>query len=511
MMASHANQPGLPLGDLLTTESASLTPAEALVQVSGVTQDSRNLRSGDLFMACPGIEQHGLNYLDQAVASGASAVLAGPSVEWPVERIRAQVANLAVPLVIVKDLERRAGAIAAEFFGHPSTRLYVTGITGTNGKTSCAHFLAEALGDADRCALIGTLGNGFLNRLDAATHTTPDAVRLQALLAGFVDQGASDVAMEVSSHSLDQHRVAGVDFDAAVFTNLSRDHLDYHQTMEDYGSAKARLFSSPGLRSAVINVDDPFGRRLSATLGSRIEAVSYGLSLKPPAEGSLWLTTSELALTPSGLEMQIRGSWGKGELRSPLLGRFNAMNLLAVLGVLLVRGIELPDALQRLSSIRGVPGRMERFSAEGAPTGIVDYAHTPDALEQLLVAARAHCTGRLICLFGCGGNRDSGKRPQMGAVAERLADAVVLTDDNPRFEDGDHIISQIQTGMKQPGRARVERNRGLAIESAFADAAPDDWILVAGKGHESVQLSGDLVLPFSDRDIVRKAMEDVGR
>ncbi len=511
MMAGHANQPGLRLGSLLQEGLASLSPAEARVEVSGMTLDSRAVRPGDLFLACPGTSRHGMTYLDQALASGAAAVLAGPSAEWPAERIRARATAVAVPLVIVEHLERRVGEIAADFFGHPSQRLYVTGITGTNGKTSCAHFLAEALGDAAGCALIGTLGNGFLNHLDTATHTTPDAVRLQALLADFVDQGASDVAMEVSSHALHQHRVAGVEFDVAVFTNLSRDHLDYHESMEEYGSAKARLFASAGLKAAVINVDDPFGHRLLAMLDPGVESVTYGLSMERPVEGSRWLTADEVALTPTGLEMQVRGSWGRGELRSSLLGRFNAMNLLAVLGVLLIHGIALPDALRRLSMIRGVPGRMERFTSEGAPTAIVDYAHTPDALEQLLLAARAHCAGRLICVFGCGGDRDRGKRSQMGAVAERLADALVLTDDNPRLEDGNSIISHIQAGMKQPELARVERNRALAIDTALADAAPGDWVVVAGKGHETVQISGDLVLPFSDRDAVRKALGDVGR
>ena len=384
--------------------------------------------------------------------------------------------------------------------------MVVTGITGTNGKTSCAHFLAEALQDGRRCALVGTLGNGFAGALQPATHTTPDAIQLQAMFADFLASGATDVAMEVSSHALHQHRVSGVDFDVAVFTNLSRDHLDYHRTMEAYGEAKARLFAVQGLKAAVINTDDPFGCRLLGTLRPDIETVAYGLDPAPMEGCTHRLVATRVAVTPGGLDLEIEGTWGRGRAQSPLVGRFNALNLLAVLGVLLVQRVPLAQALRRLEAVRGVPGRMERFSSVEGPTELVDYAHTPDALEKVLETAREHCAGRLVCVFGCGGDRDRGKRPLMGAVAQRLADVVVLTDDNPRSENGDTIIGEILAGMERPEKVVVERNRGQAIANALENAGSDDWVVVAGKGHEETQQLGDLKLPFSDRVTVQRAL-----
>jgi UDP-N-acetylmuramoyl-L-alanyl-D-glutamate--2,6-diaminopimelate ligase len=510
MMAGRAEPFVMSLAHLLEGV-ADAGPVAGPLPVTGLALDSRRIQAGHVFLACPGTGSlHGLSFAEDAVAAGASAILAGPGGDWSPERIEQLSRGIAVPLIAIDGLERSAGGLAARFYGWPAKQMEVTGITGTNGKTSCAHFLAEALHDGRRCALVGTLGNGFAGALQPATHTTPDAVQLQAMFAGFLASGATDVAMEVSSHALHQHRVGGVDFDVAVFTNLSRDHLDYHRTMEAYGEAKARLFAVAGLKAAVINTDDSFGCRLLGTLRPGIETVAYGLDPAPMEGCAHRLVATRVAVTPDGLDLEIEGTWGRGRVQSPLVGRFNALNLLAVLGVLLVRRVPMAEALRRLEAVRGVPGRMERFSSVEGPTAVVDYAHTPDALEKVLGSAREHCAGRLVCVFGCGGDRDRGKRPLMGAVAQRLADAVVLTDDNPRSEDGDAIIREIRAGMARPEGIVVERNRGRAIAGALEQAGSDDWVVVAGKGHEETQQLGDLILPFSDRATVQRALAGGG-
>ena len=393
MMAGRAEPTAMSLAHLLEGV-ADPGPAAALLPVTGLALDSRRIQAGNVFLACPGTgSRHGLSFIEDAVAAGASAILAGPGGDWSPGRIGQLARRIRVPLITVDGLERVAGGLAARFYGWPAKQMVVTGITGTNGKTSCAHFLAEALEDGRRCALVGTLGNGFAGALQPATHTTPDAVQLQAMFADFLASGATDVAMEVSSHALHQHRVSGVDFDVAVFTNLSRDHLDYHRTMEAYGEAKARLFAVEALKAAVINTDDPFGCRLLGTLRPGIETVAYGLDPAPMEGCTRRLVATRVAVTPGGLDLEIEGTWGRGRLQSPLVGRFNALNLLAVLGVLLVQRVPLAQALRRLEAVRGVPGRMERFSSVEGPTALVDYAHTPDALEKVLETASEHCRG----------------------------------------------------------------------------------------------------------------------
>lgn len=505
MAAARGGSPFMTLGKLAEGMAALPASLDSL-PVTGLALDSRRLRPGELFVACAGGRHHGTEFAAEAAARGAVAVLAESDREWTPERIDQLVAGCPIPVVPVQGLSRLAGPLAARFFGDPSRRLRVIGVTGTNGKTSISHFLAQALDGSARCALVGTLGNGFPDQLAEASHTTPDAIRLQALLADFVAQGAETVVMEVSSHALHQDRVAGVAFDLAVFTNLSRDHLDYHQSMEAYGEAKARLFSSAGLSGAVINTDDPFGQRLLATLRPEIRVLAYGLGGKAPAGADHWLSAETVETSARGLRLGVGGSWGAAELSCGLLGRFNAYNLLAVLGALLMSGVPFPAAVESLGTLKGVPGRMERFTAPGRPTAVVDYAHTPDALAKLLEAVRDHCTGRLVCVFGCGGDRDCGKRPLMGDVAERLADVVVLTDDNPRSEDGAAIIADILEGIRDPGLVRVERDRRHAIARAIAHCAADDWVVVAGKGHETDQIIGDLRLPFSDREEVRRLL-----
>jgi len=506
MTAAHPTlQHGIALSILLG-DLATVSAAEQRT-VTGIALDSREVRPGDLFLACRGLARDGLEFIPAALERGAAAV--AYEVADAEQRLDA-VAVGNVPLLAVVDLSHRAGEIAERFYGDPSRSLFVAGITGTNGKTSCSHFLAQALNDQDGAwGVIGTLGNGLIGRLAPGTHTTPDAVTLHRLLAALRDDGASGVAMEVSSHALDQGRVAGVLFTAAIFTNLSRDHLDYHGSMAAYGAAKRRLFQAPGLRYAVVNADDGFGRELLAGLAPGVKAVSYGLDAAPEA-AIAHVRGRDLQLDRHGLVITVESPWGCGALRSAVLGRFNASNLLAVLATLLVSGTAMDEALQRLARVRPVIGRMECFGGDGGrPLVVVDYAHTPDALEQVLSALREYGHGTLWCVFGCGGDRDRGKRPLMGAAAAHLADRVIVTDDNPRSEDPAQVVAGILGGIDDRSQVQVIHDREAAIAAAIRQAGPDDVVLVAGKGHETVQQIGARSLPFRDQDAVRRHLAEV--
>jgi UDP-N-acetylmuramyl-tripeptide synthetase len=481
---------------------APVDPASDRV-ILGLALDSRCVRPGDLFFACPGRRSNGRAFIPQALQAGAVAIA------WDTGQEGAAVSDrLAkeVPLIGVTDLTSKIGLIADRFYDHPSRDLFVVGITGTDGKTSCSHFLAQCL---TTCGIIGTLGHGVYPNMCVDTHTTPDAVTIHRLLAEMRNQGVRQVVMEVSSHGLEQGRVSGVSFDLALLTNLTRDHLDYHGTREAYAQAKRRLFETPGLRYAVLNRDDPFGRELLSVLAPEVKRLTFGLVSDAQAidgERDSAVLGSELHLYATGLSMQVHAPHGQGEIKSGLLGRFNAANLLAVLCLLLLMDVPFPEALDRLQRIRTVPGRMERFGGRDQPLVVVDYAHTPDALEHVLRALRAHCSGQLWCMFGCGGDRDRGKRPLMGAVTERLADYVVLTNDNPRHEHPGRIIADIQAGLTYPSAVRVEPQRAHAIRYAIEHAQPGDVVLIAGKGHETYQLIGDQKQPFSDRAQVLAAL-----
>ncbi len=480
-----------PLRELL--DGIARVPGVANREVRGLQTDSRRVRPGDLFLAVPGMMTDGRDFIGDAVAAGACAVVYETGDGFDPRAAP-------VPVFGVSGLRHRIGIIADRFYGSPSRRLVVIGVTGTNGKTTCTQLLAQALDwPPRRCAVIGTLGYGFPGALDVSMHTTPDAMTVQRLLTEFAAQGATRVAMEVSSHALEQGRVNGVVFGVAVFTNLTRDHLDYHGSMDAYGKAKAGLFAMEGLKHAVINHDDEFGRDLLGTLDTRVTALSYGLD-----GGDV--RAREVQPLPDGLWLRVATPEGEAELRSPLIGRFNASNLLAVLATLLALGIRLDEAVARLSGAHAPAGRVERFGgARGLPLVVIDYAHTPDALEKVLLALREHTRGRLWCVFGCGGDRDRGKRPLMGGIAERLADSVVLTDDNPRHESGDDIIADILGGMRTSPKIIRERKR--AIAEAVRHAGEGDIVLVAGKGHEDYQQVGDTRLPYSDRDAVRELLE----
>lgn len=461
------------------------------VTIEGLALDSRRVERGDLFIALPGGQHDGRAFIADAVRRGASAVV--------YEASDFAAPMLSVPATGVRDLAKRVSRIADRFYDSPSRRLGVIGVTGTNGKTTCTQLLAQALDRPPRrCGVIGTLGYGFPGALDTGLHTTPDAVTTQRLLAEFLAHGAAYAAMEVSSHALDQGRVAAVGFHAAVFTNLTRDHLDYHGDMDAYAAAKARLFLEMHLKAAVINRDDAYGRELIARVAEHVPVTTYGLG-----EGDVHAKT--LVCTREGLRLHAVTPQGEVEIEAPFFGNFNALNLLAVLATLLALGLELRDAVARLRGLRPVPGRVERFKgSDDRPLVVVDYAHTPDALEQVLRALRPHVAGRLWCVFGCGGNRDRGKRPEMGRLAEQLADIVILTDDNPRHESGDVIIRDIVAGMHD--RPRVIRERRAAIAAAVAEAGAQDVVLIAGKGHEEYQQIGDRRHPYSDRDAVRELL-----
>jgi UDP-N-acetylmuramoyl-L-alanyl-D-glutamate--2,6-diaminopimelate ligase len=474
------------------------------VVINGVAMDSRLVQPGYAFLACRGGTVDGLDFARDAVAAGAVALVCDSDA---LEKARSVMQGLGPELQIVpvEHLAEHISEIAARFYRHPSRNQFVIGVTGTNGKTSCSHYLAQVLSQREGdCGLIGTLGYGVYGRLGHGQHTTPDAVRLQAELDDIHQAGARFVVMEVSSHSLDQHRVDGVAFNTAILTNLTHEHLDYHGHIEDYAAAKQRLFTLPGLRFAVINHDDDFGRRLiSDTMrhgddGPRV--LSFGL--QPGAD-----VCGELRhIDQQGFVLGVNTPWGAGELQSRLLGRFNASNLLAALATLLLLDIPLEQCLESLAEVSAVRGRMERYGGDGKPLVVIDYAHTPDALEQVLQTLREHCAGRLWCVFGCGGNRDRAKRPAMGAIAERCADLVVLTDDNPRHESGDVIVQDILGGIGNVQKVVIQRDRAQAIRHAVSQADVADVVLVAGKGHEEYQLVGDQIFPFSDRQYVTELL-----
>jgi UDP-N-acetylmuramoyl-L-alanyl-D-glutamate--2,6-diaminopimelate ligase len=476
------------------------------VQVTDLVQDSREATPGCVFVACQGRTTHGLLHAATAVERGAVAVLWEPGAGLEAPVLSERVAAIAIP-----HLGRHVGELADRFFRRPSADLRVAGITGTNGKTTTAYLLAQASEFVGRRGwYVGTLGHGRPGDAMQSGLTTPDAVTVQRRLAQARDAGAATLGLEVSSHALDQDRVSGVRFDTAVFTNLTRDHLDYHGTLEAYGAAKARLFHAAGLRCAVINVRDAFGRDLVDRLDPAIEKIVFSTANDIWAErGTGWIRVPELRATSTGLAVGIESSWGAGTLRSKLVGEFNAENLLAVLGVLLGWNVPLQKALAALALCVAPPGRMEAFGGGERPLVLVDYAHSPDALGKVLEAARAHARGKVSCVFGCGGDRDPGKRPMMGAIAEAAADAVVVTDDNPRTEDSMAIIAQVLAGMQRPAAAQVVPDRAEAIRQAIAEADAGDVVVIAGKGHEDYQVIGTEKRPFSDRDTVLACLGDV--
>jgi len=474
----------------------------ANVAVGDIKLDSRQVNPGDLFVALKGSELDGTAFIGSAIKRGAVAVAVDATQS-------AAVSDCAVPVVKVNNIEGCLGELADRFFQHPSRRLSVVGITGTNGKTSCCHYIAQSLqAVAVRCGVIGTLGWGRVGALESTGNTTPDVISVHRMLAHFVDEGCQVVVMEVSSHGLDQSRVNGVNFTTAVFTNLSRDHLDYHETMHQYGQSKRKLFEVPRLKNAVLNVDDNFGeqlyRDLQAPGAAGMQVVGFGIN--PESEHAAQVYASNIQFSDRGIRARIRSPWGEGILNSPLLGRFNLSNLLAVFSVLCLQGISMERALAVIAALQTAPGRMERYSGPALPVVVVDYAHTPDALMVALATLKECCDGRVICVFGCGGERDQGKRAQMAKVAERLSDQVIITNDNPRREDDQAIIDDIMAGITQPLKARICKERGQAIQMAVDMAEANDVVLIAGKGHENYQEIGSARVAFCDAEQVKQAL-----
>ena len=463
--------------------------------IGELTSDSRQVRAGVAFAAFPGESGDGRNYIPDAIARGASAVL------WQREGFRWN-SEWKVPNAGLPQLRSSIGPIASHVYGHPSESLWIVGVTGTNGKTSCSTWVADALnGLGRRAAIVGTLGNGLVGRLDTATHTTPDAICLQSLLADYLAQGARCVAMEASSHGLDQGRANGTRFDVAVFTNLSRDHLDYHGDMVSYGAAKARLFAMPGLTHAILNIDDDLGALLAESLARQpVALTTYGI-----AQGDLHV--EDLHLSGAGIRASVLHRGERLPLASPLLGAFNVSNLLAVIGALLASGLDFAESVAAVGKLRPVAGRLQQLGGGGRPTIVIDYAHTPDALEKVLRTLRPVVAEgrRLICVFGCGGDRDRGKRPIMGGIAADLADLAIVTSDNPRSESPGAIIDDVMAGISVVGVEVIE-DREQAIQRAIATAAAGDVVLIAGKGHESYQEIRGVRYAFSDEDVASRAL-----
>lgn len=488
------------------------------VPIKNLVIDSRQIKPGDTFLAYAGEKDDGRRFIPQAIAAGANAILWDPqNFSWNPE--------WHIPALPINELKANAGSIANYVYGNPSQGLWLVGVTGTNGKTSCCHWYAQAMTSLDKkTAIMGTLGNGFGGALEAATNTTPDATVLQRSLAKFKQQGADGVAMEVSSHGVTQGRINGATFSVAVLTNLSRDHLDYHQDMNAYAAAKARLFSWPELKCAVVNMDDVLGVELSRQLANKTTKI-IGYGFRYPELGCYskhfrMVYGANLRSDIEGIEFDIEYEGCHDHLKINLLGKFNASNLLAVAATMLASGIKLPDAIRALQNVQPIPGRMEKYAAADQPIVIVDYAHTPDALEKVLCTLREVLRAthqskavnspspRLHCVLGCGGDRDTGKRAMVGEVATRLADAVIFTSDNPRTENPLSIIEDIAMGAGVSDY-QVEVDRALAIYQAIANAQPHDIVLIAGKGHEKFQEIQGQRIPFNDAEVVQQVLKDL--
>jgi UDP-N-acetylmuramoyl-L-alanyl-D-glutamate--2,6-diaminopimelate ligase len=473
--------------------SKILEQLQTSVDLRGIQQDSRKIAKGDLFLACSGFSVDGREKIDEAIASGAVAVLQEASSDVFQLEYRES-----VPVIAIPNLKRYLSYLASEYYGKPTKGMTVIGITGTNGKTSCLHFLAQALTlMGKRVATIGTLGSGIFPTIEQGALTTPDAITVHQLAHDFLNEGVECLVMEVSSHSLDQGRVSGVAFDMAVFTNLSRDHLDYHKTLDEYACAKRKLFDFPGLKYAVINCDDQVGRTFIGKLNP--ECVAYGFQQNAPEES----VYSEYTVLSSRSGLTVQWKDPALTLSTSILGDFNGENLAAVSMALIVMEYTPQELVKVFASLQPVPGRMQLVRLrDDQPLCIVDYAHTPDALEKLLQAASVYLEddGKLICVFGCGGDRDKGKRAQMSAKAACYADKLVITSDNPRTEDPQAIIADIQRGVPKEVDSQICLDRSRAIQEAIVNARHNDVVVIAGKGHEKYQLTKEGTRYFSDEE-----------
>jgi UDP-N-acetylmuramoyl-L-alanyl-D-glutamate--2,6-diaminopimelate ligase len=471
-------------------------PSHADVKVGRLIGDSRKIKPGDAFFAIHGSHHDGRLFISQAIQRGAVAVLKDTKIDETIDYYEG------VPIIPILHLQEKVALVAARFYGNPAEKLRIIGVTGTNGKTSCTHFIAQALTSLKiPCGIIGTLGSGFYGALGEAGLTTPDPIALQALLADFVAQGAKAVAMEVSSHSIDQGRILAIPFEIGIFTNLTQDHLDYHHTMEIYANVKRRFLAEYPVKNVILNTDDMYGKSWLPTLIQQKNVYAYGLE---QLESDVPLVTAnQIELSLKGIHAHIYSPWGNDRVTLPLIGQFNLHNALAVLTALCVYGVPFDEALTALSQLSAVPGRMQLFGGNQQPLVVVDYAHTPDALENVLSALKSHTQGKLICVFGCGGDRDKGKRPQMARIAEHWADQVIMTSDNPRHENPEVIASEMLAGCINPKAIQVQLDRSKAIQKSIQSSSVNDCILIAGKGAERYQQIGDEKFPFDDAEQVK--------
>ena len=485
-------------------------PAEADRKVSRLVLDSRHIHAGDVFLAVKGTQTDGRHYISAAIAQGASVVLFDAET-----KDTSIIIENNVPFIPVYHLQQQLGRLGARFYSEPAEQLSLFGVTGTNGKTSCTHFIGQILHAMQiPCAVIGTIGSGMVGSLGEAGLTTPDAISLQAMLRTFVTKGAKAVAIEVSSHSIDQGRINNLPFEIGLFTNLTQDHLDYHGTMDAYAAVKHRFLAEWPIKHLVINADDPLGEEWLSEFAPEKSLFAYSVS--PPTslivEGVEGLVYAEqVELTTQGIRAHVFSPWGEGPLFVPLIGQFNLSNVLAVLTALCAYGIPFADVMRYLPQLKSVPGRVQQLGGEGVPVVIVDYAHTPDALEKVLQALRPLIQGKLFCVFGCGGDRDHDKRPLMGKIAEKWADHVIITNDNPRHEKPEIIADQIVQGLVYPERATIMLDRSKAIENSIQLAGVTDCILIAGKGAERYQQVGELKLPFDDAEQAGRYLDELRR
>ncbi len=482
------------LNELLSGIAVVPAPLSA-VRVSRLSLDSRDVQAGDVFVALSGTQTDGRRFVADALVKGAVAALVESAEDLSESRA-----------IVVPNLRQQLSELAGRLYRHPSHDMTVYGITGTNGKTTTSQLLAAALTELSAPTFVaGTLGNGLYKQLQAGRHTTPDAIAMQRLLAEGKAAGARNVSMEVSSHGLDQSRVAALKFDTAVFSNLTRDHLDYHVTMEAYGQAKRQLFVWPGLQHAVINSDDAFGRQLLNDPAVTAKKYAYSLRHADSNSAITSVYAQRIHYSHDGILAEVVTPWGKRLLQSPLLGEFNLSNLLAALTALCANGFALNDVANALGKVKPIAGRMERFGNSNQPLVVVDYAHTPDALEKAIMALRLHCSGRVVAIFGCGGDRDKGKRPEMGRIAERLANRVILSNDNPRSEVPEAIANDIRAGMQNQATPFIA-DREQAFRHALSQLQHGDAILLAGKGHEAYTEIAGQRLPYSEVDMVQRVL-----
>ncbi len=513
MMTAVSGQSLISLSTLL--EGLVVTTANTEIGIGGLCLDNRKLKAGDAFFALKGTAQNGLTFAHSAITQGAAAVLH----ETPADEVLQQLAlRHGVLLIHDTQLRKNLGLIASRFYHEPSKSMRTIGVTGTDGKTSLCHFIAQCLarlGAADdkTCGVIGTLGNGLYGELGPAGLTTPDAVSLQALLADIRDKGASYVAMEASSHGIDQQRINGVDMDVAVLTNIGRDHLDYHKNFNAYKAAKRQLFMIPSLTTGIVNYNDQLGQELLADASIKYPLRAFGLSEERDSGFKLmnrqledWVLGRDLQFDDNGFDLEVVTPDSVRRIKCGLLGRFNVSNVLTVIAVLRSLGFEYADLIAAVEALQSVTGRMQPVHRPGWPVAVVDYAHTPQALGAALQAVRQHFSGKLWCVFGCGGDRDRGKRAQMGSIAEQYADYVILTDDNPRHEAAEEITDAIALGMRSS--AMCVHDRAEAIRAALHTAEPGDCVLVAGKGHEDYQQFGDDRVEFNDRVVIERIMQE---